>query len=114
MMRRWILLFCVTALSYAAPAHAQLVDSLGPEVRKYLRVSTPKVILEHVQIIDGTGTAPIADRNITIEGGKIAAISPGADPVGLNGNIPGSAINARSSCWWRLGSRRSRRFGSRP
>ena len=55
------------------------VDSLGPEVRKYLRVSTPRVILEHVQIIDGTGAAPVADQNITIEGGRITAISPGAD-----------------------------------
>jgi imidazolonepropionase-like amidohydrolase len=57
----------------------QRVDVLGPEVRKYLRVSTPKVVLEHVQIIDGTGAAPSPDQNISIAGGKITAISPGAD-----------------------------------
>jgi len=60
-------------------AYAQRVDALGPQVRKYLRVSTPKVVLEHVQIIDGKGAAPISDQNISIEGGKITAISPGAD-----------------------------------
>jgi len=57
----------------------QRVDALGPGVRKYLRVSTPKVVLEHVQIIDGTGAAPSPDQNISIAGGKITAISPGAD-----------------------------------
>jgi imidazolonepropionase-like amidohydrolase len=61
------------------PADAQRADSLAPEVRKYLRVSTPKVILEHVEIIDGTGAAPIQDQNIYIESGKITAISEGAD-----------------------------------
>jgi imidazolonepropionase-like amidohydrolase len=55
------------------------VDALGPEVRKYLRVGTPRVILEHVRVIDGTGAAPVPDQNITIEGGKITAISAGAD-----------------------------------
>jgi imidazolonepropionase-like amidohydrolase len=45
----------------------------------YVTVSTPRVVLEHVEIVDGTGSAPIADQNITVEGGKIVAISPGAD-----------------------------------
>jgi len=76
---RWFPLFCLAALLYAGRADAQGTDALGPEVRKYLRVSTSRVILEHVQIIDGTGTGPSADQNITIEGGKISAISRGAD-----------------------------------
>ena len=56
-----------------------VLPSPGPEVRKYLRVSTPRAILEHVQVIDGTGAPPLPDRNIVIENGKIAAITPGAD-----------------------------------
>jgi peroxiredoxin/imidazolonepropionase-like amidohydrolase len=66
-----------TKLSASAPP--------GPEVRKYLRVSTPKAILEHVQIIDDTGAAPITDQNISIVGGKISAISPGADSTESDG-----------------------------
>src|SRR3984893_18617084 len=58
---------------------ASVGNALGPEVRKYLRVSTDKVILEHVEIIDGTGAAPIPDQHIYIAAGKITAISPGAD-----------------------------------
>jgi adenine deaminase len=73
------LIFTVAALSCSELAYAQQVDALGPQVRKYLSVSTPKVILEHVEIIDGTGAAPNPDQNIYIAGGKITAISAGAD-----------------------------------
>ena len=72
-------LFAANALGQDAKNTAAGSGALGPEVRKYLRVSTPKVILEHVQIIDGTGAAPSADQNISIDGGRITAISPGAD-----------------------------------
>ncbi len=75
-MRRQLLLVLLTA---SAAAHAQRVDALGPEVRRFLKVSTPRVILEHVRVIDGTGAAPIADRNLLLEGGRISAISAGAD-----------------------------------
>ena len=61
------------------------MEALGPEVRRYLRVTTPKVILEHVRVIDGTGAAPVPDQNITIEGGKITAISAGADQPATEG-----------------------------
>jgi imidazolonepropionase-like amidohydrolase len=78
-MRRWFLLVFLTSLPSSAFPEAPRAQSLGPEVRKYLRVGTPRVILEHVQIIDGTGAAPVPDQNISIEGGKITAISPGGD-----------------------------------
>ena len=43
-------LLLIEMLPEAAP-----VNSPGPEVRKYLKIATPRVILEHVQVIDGTG-----------------------------------------------------------
>jgi imidazolonepropionase-like amidohydrolase len=73
------LMSSAAALCCAGIADAQAVDVLAPQVRKYVTVSTPKVVLEHVQIIDGTGAAPSPDRNILIEGGKITGISAGAD-----------------------------------
>src|SRR6478672_10728271 len=80
-----ILLACLMALSYSTRGDAQRAEILAPEVRKYLRVGTPTVILEHVEVIDGTGAAPNADRNVTIENGKIAAITPGADQPASDG-----------------------------
>ena len=80
-----VLIFTLAASWYSGLAYAQRVDALGPQVRKYLSVSTPKVILEHVQIIDGTGAAPSPDQNIYIAGGKITAISAGADQAPSDG-----------------------------
>ena len=76
---RKCLALCLAVLCHSQFVHAQTVDILGPELRKYVRVSAPKVVLEHVRIIDGTGAPPRPDQNIAIENGKIAAIGPGAD-----------------------------------
>ena len=76
---RWLSLCLLPALSCPGLSNAQSIDALSPEVRKYLSVSTPKVALEHVQVIDGTGAAPKLDQNIYISGGKITAVSAGAD-----------------------------------
>jgi imidazolonepropionase-like amidohydrolase len=83
-------------LSCSELANAQRIDALGPQVRKYVSVSTPKVLLEHVLVIDGTGAAPVPDQNISIEGGRITAISPGADQPPSEGttilNLRGYAV----------------------
>jgi imidazolonepropionase-like amidohydrolase len=50
-----------------------------------IRVSTPRVVLAHVNVIDGTGAAAQPDRNVVIERGKIAAITPGADVPASDG-----------------------------
>jgi imidazolonepropionase-like amidohydrolase len=84
-MRNRLLFFCLAALAYSASADAQRADVLGPEVRKYLRVGTPRVVLEHVQVIDGTGAAAIPDRNVYIAGGKITAIAAGSDEPSSEG-----------------------------
>jgi imidazolonepropionase-like amidohydrolase len=83
--RRWLLPVFSVALLLPALVEAQRADSLGPEVRKYLRVATPRVLLEHVQVIDGSGAASLPDRNISIEGGRITAISAGADEPAREG-----------------------------
>ena len=38
-----------------------------------------RVVLEHVNVIDGTGAPAQTDRNVVIESGKIASITAGAD-----------------------------------
>ena len=77
---RKCLTLCIAAALWHSPfVCAQTADLLSSQVRKYVRVSTPKVILEHVRIIDGTGAPPKSDQNIAIENGRIVAIGPGAD-----------------------------------
>jgi hypothetical protein len=54
---------------------AQQTASLSPLVQKYVRVSTPRIVLEHVRVIDGTGAAAFEDRNVVIENGKVATLN---------------------------------------
>ena len=44
-----------------------------------------RVVLEHVNVIDGTGAPAQADRNVVIESGKIASITAGADVPSSDG-----------------------------
>src|SRR5438477_602753 len=65
----------------SAPAATPAAPA-GPEpktMQSYIRVSTPRVVLTHVRVIDGAGHPPAEDRNLLVERGKIAAIQPGAD-----------------------------------
>ena len=67
-------------LTTASIVSAQRLDSLAPDVRKYVRLTTQRIVLSHVRVVDGTGAPALADRNVTIEDGKIMAIGPGVDP----------------------------------
>jgi imidazolonepropionase-like amidohydrolase len=75
--------FCVSAQQGA---------SLSPPVQKYVRVNAPKVVLEHVRVIDGTGGPPVEDQNLVIEGGKITALQVGSDVPATEGT---TALNLR-------------------
>ena len=79
-MRSISLFFALAAiLSSVSPVHGQQASSLSKDVQKYVRVQTPRIVLEHVRIIDGTGGPAVDDRNVVIESGKIAAVLPGSD-----------------------------------
>jgi imidazolonepropionase-like amidohydrolase len=62
-------LLALAALTVAAQ---QQQDPLAP----YISISEPTVALTHVEIIDGTGTAPILDQTVLISNGKIESILP--------------------------------------
>lgn len=51
----------------------------------FLSVTDPVVALTHVELIDGTGSAPQSDQTVVIDHGQIAAVGPSATtppPVG--------------------------------
>ena len=68
-------------LALAAAAAAQPSSALGPEVRQFVSVDTPIVVLTHARVIDGTGAPARADQTIVIERGVIRA-------VGADGAVP--------------------------
>ena len=63
---------------FSMPAAAQ-TGELSKNVKPFVRVESPKVVLTHVRVIDGTGAEAVEDRNIVIEDGKISAIAKGGD-----------------------------------
>lgn len=62
----------------SVPAAAQRPGQLGPEVRRHIRVDDPTVALTHVQVLDGTGSAPRADQTVIVEGERIRWVGPAA------------------------------------
>jgi imidazolonepropionase-like amidohydrolase len=80
MSRIWIIALLGSAagsseLALAGPASA---PGPGPEVLPYVALSAPAIALRHVNVIDGTGSAPRADQTLVFERGRISAIGPAA------------------------------------
>ena len=69
---------------WVLPAGAQTAE-LSKSVKEVVRVDSPKAVLTHVRVIDGTGRPAVDDQNVVIEGGKIVAVQPGADVASSNG-----------------------------
>ena len=78
-MRLNTLLLAPVCLFLIAPASRSQQPSLGPTVKKYVRVDSPKVILTHVRVIDGTGKPPEEDQNVVVQDGKITVIQAATD-----------------------------------
>ncbi|HEY7472885.1 MAG TPA: amidohydrolase family protein [Gemmatimonadota bacterium] len=77
MMRR-LTLAALAFTAAAAPARAQTRE-LPEAVAEYVKVNAPVVALTGVQVVDGTGAAPIANATIVIRDGVIEAVGAGID-----------------------------------
>jgi hypothetical protein len=53
----------------ASLALGQSRSQLSSAVREFVKIDAPTVVLNHVRVIDGTGTAPRTDQAIVIENG---------------------------------------------
>jgi len=70
-------------LGYSALAVAQ---TLSPEVKEFVKIDAPIVVLQHVRVIDGTGTAARDDQTVVLSNGKIESVAPSA-----SANVPKDA-----------------------
>ena len=85
-------------IALATTANAQR-PTLSANVRQYVTVDTPTVVLAHVRVIDGTGAPPRENQTIVVRDGRIAALGDaasiqlpaGAQVIDLTGKsvIPG-------------------------
>jgi imidazolonepropionase-like amidohydrolase len=96
-MRSRFLLLCSAFLPVMLLA--QTASHIGPRVKPFVREDASTIVLAHVRVIDGTGTAARADQSVVIRDGKIVAVGDaastkapdGAKVLDLNGRtvIPG-------------------------
>src|SRR6185312_2111461 len=72
---------CLLLLSSFVIAQRKSSSPLAP----YISISDPVVALTHVEVIDGTGSAPLMDQTIVLDDGKIASVTPSANEQLPNG-----------------------------
>ena len=91
----WVLgaagLLAPNAIAQHSPAKVDMAAAIlppsaapGKAVLPFVSAGEARIALTHVRVIDGTGAAPMEDRALLIEGGKIVAILAGnaAVPTG--------------------------------
>jgi len=67
-------------------ADITVAQTLSPQVRGFVTVDAPVVVLAHVRVIDGTGAAAREDQTVVISKGKIESVSDA-----VSANIPKDA-----------------------
>src|SRR6266700_4177282 len=70
-------------LSWSSLVPAQI---LSPEVREFVKVNAPVIVLEHVRVIDGTGAPVREDQTVVLAKGRIESIANAA-----SANVPKDA-----------------------
>jgi imidazolonepropionase-like amidohydrolase len=95
---RRALSFAAACILASSPLAAQR-PTLSANVRQYVAIDTPTVVLAHARVIDGTGAAPRSDQTIVVRDGRIVAMGDaastqtpaGAQVVDLSGKtvLPG-------------------------
>ncbi len=74
MRTRTLPLICGLIFTASLMSAAQSASSLAPEVRQFVKVDAPVIVLTHVRVIDGTGAPARANQTVIISGGKIQAV----------------------------------------
>jgi len=91
-----ILLVLAASVVMGGQAFAQAPAQFSKLARKFISVDSPVVALEHVTVIDGTGTAARADQTVILSNGKIQAIGPAASTAAPAGakvlDLPGYTV----------------------
>lgn len=92
MLRIQIFAACLLLPSTFVLAQTAPKNPLAP----YISVSAPVVALAHVEIIDGTGTAPVFDQTLVLDHGNIVSVGPSASaqiPAGARIlDLPGHTV----------------------
>src|SRR5881227_1956180 len=71
-MRKLLLLGLLVCCSFA------VAQNLSPEVKEFVKVDAPIVVLQHVRVIDGTGAPAREDQTVLVSNGKVESVANAA------------------------------------
>src|SRR5438128_6955624 len=71
-MRKLLLLGLLVLCSFA------VAQNLSPEVKEFVKVDAPIVVLQHVRVIDGTGAPAREDQTVLVSNGKAESVANAA------------------------------------
>ncbi|HEY1805690.1 MAG TPA: amidohydrolase family protein [Terracidiphilus sp.] len=83
-MNRSLRIACVAAA--LSPAVFLIAQQKPSPLAPYIAVNAPVLVLDHVTLIDGTGSAPQPDMRIDIAGSRILAVQPSNPSIPLPPN----------------------------
>jgi imidazolonepropionase-like amidohydrolase len=70
-------ILCISSSLLLSLSLTSAAQQKAPPLAPYVKEDAPVLVLEHLRLIDGTGSAPQEDIRIDIAGGKITAIQAG-------------------------------------
>jgi len=73
--------------AFAAPSILPTPAAPGEAVKPYIKVTGKRIVLTHVNVIDGTGGPEVSDRTVVIEDGRIRSSSPSSDPLPADSTV---------------------------
>src|SRR6266568_7575074 len=71
-MRKFLLFGLLVLCSFA------VAQNLSPEVKEFVKVDAPIVVLQHVRVIDGTGAPAREDQTVLVSNGKVESVANAA------------------------------------
>src|SRR5437868_14130982 len=71
-MRKFLLFGLLVLCSFA------VAQNLSPDIQEFVKVDAPIVVLQHIRVIDGTGSPAREDQTIVLERRKIESVANAA------------------------------------
>src|SRR5690348_196380 len=63
------------------PVLAPPPAELGPDVQPFVHLPAGQTAITHLRIIDGTGSAPMEDATLVLDGANIAGVLPASAAI---------------------------------
>jgi len=86
-MDRAVVLALALLIAFAPAAHAQRAQGFDKRVREFVVHDAPRIRIDDVRVVDGTGAPAVAGQSLLVVDGRIARVGPAADLKGERADV---------------------------